>query len=607
MIINLIFYTYFVRYNYKMICRSSIMTTDGPNLLKTIISCKYRIPKYQRDYSWRSKQAIELWTDLIEFYLNKDEDSKYIFGQIVTYISSNKKERYVIDGQQRLTTSYLFLAAAKKMITYIYPDKSKWERIVEKYCNFLDSHMFVPDEEKDEPLLTVSKYNKCCFEKILMLENIEPNVDSENNMISVYSVFIRSMYAYLSGKKLNLNSQDLDDYSVIENNEKCFSTLKSIVNCFLDFIIVDIPVTKLSDAYRIFDTVNTRGIRLGFTDLVKNHIFTKCYETDDDLKDDNYELERLWKDIVSSIKDDFPKFFRYVLIAKYGIIRDDEIMSTVKEKIKDPASIKEFINELNHATNAYLMILNGHGLLNNEESIRILKGLREAKKPMTFHAPVLISFYLKSKSLGHDDKQIENQALELIKAIDVSLIRGLFADKSSNYYEEYFGNSAKKYYSGELTFEEYVDAIRSYGYSDGQLKQILKNKNWENKEARYILTELHNRNYPTNVIKCKTDVEHILPETMTSEMWPDIDVNDHKLYFKKIGNLMLLESGANRGLKNKSFSEKVKKYKEIDDKDKLLDVNKKIVIEKGTWNIDSIDKRTEFIIERILKEWPQNK
>lgn len=582
------------------------MINDGPNQLADVLKEKHKIPKYQRAYAWKQHQIVELWEDLCEYNRTKDNESKYVFGQTIVYDSKNDKVKYVIDGQQRLTTSYLFIAAAKKMISKIYPDRNNYPKKVDKYWTYLDNLICDMNSiDDDVPYLTVIKKNKDQFKKIINLEIDTPCVDSESNMISAYSIFMRVLYAYMLDKEYDLKSEILDDYSIIVNNQTCFARLKEITDTYLSFLVVYITVSRLIDAYRIFDTVNTRGIRLGITDLVKNYIFANCYSDDKSLQEDDFSIETDWESIVSSCSGDFDKFFRYVLIAKFGVVREDQLFDTVKDKIDSPESIKTLMKEMKQALEIFLFVTKKVKVFSTEETNRIINGYTDAKKSLTVYIPILMSFYLKSKKDGINDMIMEERALKLVKALDVSFVRGLFAGKTTNYYEETFGLLSKDYYNGSISFAKLANEIYQLSYykDDEQLKKILADKNWENGDARYILTELWDRTYPTNVVKDQTDIEHILPKTIENVSgWGNYDEDTHKKYLKKIGNLILLNKKDNRGLGNNPFDVKLKKY--IEKRNKLLDIDLETVITAEEWIPEKIETRTTTVVNAIVSAWP---
>lgn len=84
----------------------------------------YFIPSYQRPYAWTVDQASELFDDLYDFFLNEKEDT-YFLGSIVLIKEENKPHAEVIDGQQRLTTLTVLLAALGHMVSDTYKESLK--------------------------------------------------------------------------------------------------------------------------------------------------------------------------------------------------------------------------------------------------------------------------------------------------------------------------------------------------------------------------------------------------------------------------------------------------------------------------------------------------
>lgn len=330
---------------------------DGLIKIVSILKRNHTIPKYQREYAWTEHQVLELWSDLTEYYTNQTKDSKYIFGQFIIYHSTYDGTNYVIDGQQRLTTSYILLAVARKIVGMIYPDKNKHTQSVCQFLKSLEEHLFEYNE-KDEclnPLLSVHEAYKKEFNEILNsgVESLDPKSDS--HYVAAYNTLFKKMYCFALESGFDLEC-DYDDPNLIEGSRSCFDRIKKIVDCFLSFTVVQITVNQLADAYRIYDSINTRGIKLESTDLVKNYFFTRCYSNDLELQSDDYSLEYKWNSIVSYVRNDFSRFFRYVLIAKYGTTRDEEIMTTVKTQIKKTDDVKKIIEEMDYASEIYLLV-----------------------------------------------------------------------------------------------------------------------------------------------------------------------------------------------------------------------------------------------------------
>lgn len=79
----------------------------------------FTVPMYQRNYDWESDQIVDFWDDLVD--LVEGNRNSHFFGQIVTFKNEDGRQE-IIDGQQRLTTSLIFMAVIKDIATKMYQD-----------------------------------------------------------------------------------------------------------------------------------------------------------------------------------------------------------------------------------------------------------------------------------------------------------------------------------------------------------------------------------------------------------------------------------------------------------------------------------------------------
>src|SRR5690606_15909396 len=83
----------------------------------------YYIPDYQREYSWvKDEQIDDFWSDLVNA-IEEDRDTHF-FGQVVIHDDKVENRKYIIDGQQRTTTSVIFLAVLRDLFEEIYQESN---------------------------------------------------------------------------------------------------------------------------------------------------------------------------------------------------------------------------------------------------------------------------------------------------------------------------------------------------------------------------------------------------------------------------------------------------------------------------------------------------
>lgn len=255
-------------------------------------SCKYKIDFYQREYAWREKQVQELVDDLsgkfLDFYSDEHERHEvesyghYFLGSIV--ISHKKGHRYIVDGQQRLTTLTLFLMMLKHMT-----DETEYDQDITKliYSIKYGTKSFNIDVEERNDIM----------KKILDKEFVEPKGENESvdNIIARY--------------------QNLEEFFPEELKGRAFPFF---MDWFLENVhLVEIEAYSDEDAYTIFETMNDRGLSLSLSEMLKGYILANIHSEDDQRK-----VNSIWKEDMLALKE-FGKeydlaFFRNWLRAQYA-------------------------------------------------------------------------------------------------------------------------------------------------------------------------------------------------------------------------------------------------------------------------------------------------
>lgn len=209
---------------------------------------EYVIPPYQRPYAWTIDQASELFEDLHSFY-QYEPDEEYFLGSIVLIKEENKPHSEVIDGQQRLTTLTILLAVLsnklqgddrKALLQYILEPGNKFEKLESK------------------PRLTVRSRDRDFFASYVQGLKFD-------------ELFAMDEKALENESRLNIkrNSQLLDKYV----SEKLGDDVEQIES-FTAFLLrkcylVAVSTPNQKSAFRIFSVMNSRGLDLQPTDIIK--------------------------------------------------------------------------------------------------------------------------------------------------------------------------------------------------------------------------------------------------------------------------------------------------------------------------------------------------
>ncbi len=239
---------------------------------------KYIIPKFQRDYAWEQEQWEDLWMDMNAL----DEEGHHYMGYIVLQ-KKGEHEFEVIDGQQRLITlSFVVLAVMKKIQMLVdngveVDDNKERLRVLRERLIGSKSPVTLKVDNK----LSLNRNNRRHFREICsrMMPLNEINLSKTNQLLNgVFNFFVEKISADNGG-----------DYASYV--EKITSRL----------IFTKIVTQDSINAYKVFETLNARGVQLSTPDLLKNHIFSTLTSNDDVTDQQLNELDEDWAVIITQL------------------------------------------------------------------------------------------------------------------------------------------------------------------------------------------------------------------------------------------------------------------------------------------------------------------
>ena len=216
---------------------------------------EYRIPNYQRPYSWTRKQAEELFDDIIDAYNNRTNE--YFLGSIITISNKDANIFEIIDGQQRIISLSLLLLAIKDYFEQNVHTLSKCNDIMFDIKNRLTNDS-ISSYNKNNTKIKVrttdqSFYDSLIYHKIFQENNL---TDSQLKILSNYNVF-----------KDKISDINFD----VQNMIQLYIYMTEKIS------IVLISTTNIESSFRIFDVLNSRGLALTTIDLLKSKIFEKVF------------------------------------------------------------------------------------------------------------------------------------------------------------------------------------------------------------------------------------------------------------------------------------------------------------------------------------------
>jgi len=226
--------------------------------LKTLLSSGfYRIPRFQRPYSWDKENVDDFWNDTVA-----GEDFDYFIGSFVVYRErSNRDVCMIVDGQQRLTTITLTLAATRNALDDLGQGglAGAVQKLIERQ-DIDDRMQFVL--QSDTPYFYLQEY----IQKRGAAQLPAQKGEEQESLQLAFS---------LLNDRIASTLKSVDEDHMIRPNKKNGvkrDKLVQIRDRILRLQLILIELSNEDDAYLIFETLNTRGKDLGISDLVKNHL-----------------------------------------------------------------------------------------------------------------------------------------------------------------------------------------------------------------------------------------------------------------------------------------------------------------------------------------------
>lgn len=575
---------------------------------------QFIVPGYQRRYAWGFKQQKALFED-IELL---KEDDNHLFGMILCHTgvhTGGLNQSELVDGQQRLTTIILLLLTFKKRFEEINLKKKAEEIEGLIYCTDI--------KDKQLHKIILGDLDNPDYKKIFKGEDDVVN----KNLWSAYD---------------NFNTW-LSEFE----KEELVTFYNKLINIA---VIIRLDVSFAKDAYKLFESINNRGLKLSPTDLIKNFILGHASKIDDDTLD---KVKKLWSNIIVNLDGiDTNQFLRQYMCMlltrrvtmeklveefKYyyvNHVKGTEMISTselyveeeehfendeenddvdiqeaeetdkkeVVEKIKK-ISIIDFLKQVKDASLVYRKIR-----LREFDEDKVNSRLLNLQRILSFPSYIFL-LNLFQRNLSTKDE------VSILKLIETFMLRRHICLKRTGELDNIFA---------QLVTVDDTDIILNVRenliehlpedeeFEDYFPKHIFKGKLVD--RARYVLEQIEyylindKGEYKLSSAK-DVHLEHIMPQAIATkkikkeqgdwvEYLGDNAVTKHKRYVSKIGNLTLLAGELNIKASNNPFNNKKDNYKNSN-----LKLNDSLANHYRQFKFQQIDERGVELKDIAMKIW----
>ena len=539
------------------------------------------VPPNQRDYSWKDEHVRDLYEDI--GLVIKNHGDEYFLGSVVV-ISQKDNRLMVVDGQQRLATSLILLAAIRDFFDSIDQEQArKFER-----AYVLDTPYRA---QEPVPHLFLNEKDHAYFFRRVLLPKSHPERQAEeakkplrqshqriNRAAKIAEETIKGVVS--QHKRRDFQTEALDEWvRFLEHSAH----------------VIWVTVPDESAAYIIFETMNDRGLELSATDLIKNYLFGRAGPRRIE------SVKTNWNTMTGALEtiaesEILRTFVRHYWISQFGVVRTAEFFNALKEKKQSELEVVSFSDELVTAAGRYVPLLNPtHSLWNDYRP--------EARKAVAV-LDVLGLVQTRPLLLAVMDKFKPDQITEVLKAMVSWAVRLLISGKQgSGALETVYGTVAEQITQRKLkTSRDVAGKILPQIPNDNQFESDFAVANVGKAHlARYYLRAMEqqklNNPEPYLVPDNAMTLEHVMPDKQ-SEDWKHVSAQDHETLVSRIGNLCLLDSGFNSKVSGKNFD-----YKKPILKASTLKLTS-MIADYQAWGRTDVENRQKQLAGIAVKTWP---
>ncbi|MEY9575923.1 putative transport protein [Bradyrhizobium diazoefficiens] len=539
---------------------------------------QFVIPVFQRDYSWTEAECEQLWKDVTEIASDPSERGHFL-GSVV-YISTGDTSAgftrwLLIDGQQRVTTLVLLLTALRDHI-----EESGWSGAADgPTAKRVDAYFLKNVQEEGGRLhkLVLRRHDQATL-KALLDQTELPTEQSDR---------IRDNYDFFR-EQLNKADPGLVYQGVGR------------------LVIVDVTLDRgTDDPQLIFESLNSTGMDLSQSDLIRNFILMRLPEKEQTLFYENY-----WSKIESLFRGSEKTFDAFVrdYIALHTQASKQEKTGNIYSAFRrvfgsigsDHSNLDDFLQKLLKFARYHAAFSIG---TNAPESLRA--PFAHLRRQVDVPATLIMRLY----ECYDTERLSEDEFIRAIELLDSYVFRRAICGEQTRGYWQVFATLAYRI-DANRPFESLCVGLAlqrdNYRFPENdEFRSALQERDMYGKRVCFdLLDRLENHGSKEATDTSKYSIEHIMPQNqklsadwrrMLGDNWRDLQ----RQWLHRLGNLTL--TGYNSSYSDRSFSEKKKIKGGFEESSVRLN---KFVREQPIWTPAEMERRGKALASRALSVWP---
>jgi hypothetical protein len=455
---------------------SAVTFSEAPTtgLGRLITDNQFFVPTHQRDYKWDRDRVQKFIDDVTEALERGD---KFYFVGLMVFMRSEDGRLRVLDGQQRLATTIILLSAVRAWFATFPPGLEMATRI---QYDFIGRKEY--GEEQARPKLSMNLNNDDNFQEYVIngspLEKIRTDLKKIGKNAPNHDLLDAILYCHQSVSDLAKK---------IEDPAKISAYFSDLIKFLRDSVIaVRLTVPNESNAFRVFETLNDRGMDLSAVDLLKNYLFGLAYDqSSKDLK----QLEHRWSQLTQTLQnlreEDFLKVY---WTSRHGLVRLDDIFGAVKAKAKTGKEAMELSIDVLEAAESY-------AALNDPDDAVWLPQTQESRI-FIGRLKILGSKLVRPVILSAMKKLPPAEFEKLLRVLEVIIVRWqVVGEGRTGTIERSCARLAESIWNGKATKrKDFIDGLSELYTPDSDFRaKFLIQENLTKQKAVYLLRRIEEK------------------------------------------------------------------------------------------------------------------
>jgi len=543
----------------------------------------YRIPRFQRPYSWDHSNLEEFWNDTIV-----ENDSDYFIGNFVVY--GDKGVLGIVDGQQRLTTITLMLCALRNSLKEEgFSNLAKGIHNLIERSDIKNERFYVLQTETSYPFFQeyVQKFGAPAT---------LPQIGPEEKLLKEAHDYLRGN---IDSTVKNIKQQP--SLSEAKKKAKVQEELCRIRDKALGLKLIFTSLDTEDDAYLIFETLNTRGKDLTLSDLVKSHLARLLKPTNKgvDLPKDK------WSEIAETFEESqadlsISTFIHHFWLSRYDYVTEKKLYKALRKRIKKD-NAAQFLDDLLRESKIYRQIYEPAYKKWKKEDLEMRDSLEAMNLFRVRQQLPLVLAVMRHYEDGTLKSQKVKDVLSAIEKFHF-VFTAVASQRSSGGISLMYASAAKNLHEASNVPDKaaVLDSLHKklkakrplYAEFEARFLELRYSSKFTKQRnlLRYLLARICQWNCSGAPLDMdKLTIEHIAPENPLGETV----LSDEQI--ASVGNLIVIDQELNNKLSNKEFSNKKKL---LQSSNVYIDPE---ITQARTWGAKEIEQRSRFLADQAYK------